>query len=270
MLGAIIGDVAGSEYEARATKDKRAPLLGRDAYFTDDTVLTVAVADALLHRTPARWPILERKNAHASYAQHIRAYGRRFPHAGYGQQFQAWLASGATRGYGSYGNGAAMHASPIGQAAPSLEWALREARWSAEVTHSHPQGVRGAQAVAAAVFLARSGEGKASIRAQIARRFGYRLDTPLASIRPAYHFDSSAQGSVSQALIAFFESENYEDAIRNAISLGGDSDTQDCIAGAVAQAFYRSLPQPWVETVRLRLDSGFRQVIDAFSQRFPL
>ena len=192
--------------------------------FTDDSVLTVAVAEVLA--------------SGGNYTDSIQRWARAYPRAGYGGAFRKWMWSEAARPYGSFGNGSGMRASPVGWARTSLEEALAEARRSAEVTHDHPEGIKGAQAVAAAVFLARTGSSKDEIRSTIATRLGYDLSRRLDDLRAEYTFDVTCQGSVPEALIAFLESSGWEDAVRRAISLGGDADTLACMTGAVAEAFY--------------------------------
>src|SRR5690606_7763660 len=204
--------------------------------YTDDTVLTVATAEALLYRKP--------------YAQVYREYGRAFPKAGYGETFDLWLKSKNNVPYRSFGNGSAMRGSPVGWYASSLDAALSEARRSAEVTHDHPEGIKGAQAVAAAVYLARTGSSKIEIRSYLERTFGYNLRRTLDTIRPTYAFDVTCQGSVPEAIIAFLEADDFKDALRNAISLGGDADTQACIAGALSHAFGDPIPAEMESAVR--------------------
>lgn len=256
MLGAITGDIIGSVYEARPTKSKDFPLFTDYSRFTDDTVLTVAVARAILDEAP--------------YVESLKQFARRYPNAGYGASFYQWIFAPHSEPYNSWGNGSAMRVSPVGFAFDTVEAVLHEAQRTAEVTHNHPEGIKGAQATALAVFLARRGASKAEIRQAIGSRFGYDLDRPLDAIRSTYTFDVSCQGSVPESISAFLESESFEDAIRNAISLGGDSDTMACIAGAIAQAFYRNLPQDMITTVRQVLPSEFLEIIDTFSNRFGL
>lgn len=256
MLGAIVGDMVGSVFEARPHKSKDFPLFTGASTLTDDTVLAVAVADVLLHD--------------GGYAQTYKDYARRYPFAGYGASFAAWAHSQASEPYGSFGNGAAMRVAAVGWARDDLDAVLAEARASAEVTHNHPEGVKGAQATAAAVFLGRMGEGKDNIRAYLEERFGYDLARSVDDIRPSYRFDVSCQGSVPEAIIAFLDSADFEDAVRNAVSLGGDSDTQACIAGAIAEACYGGVP-PEIRTQTMqRLDQDLAVVVQAFSARFVL
>ncbi len=256
MLGAIAGDVVGSVYEGRPVKRTDFPLLAPGSRFTDDTVLSVAVADVLLHG--------------GDYSRTFKAYFRRYADRGFGGTFALWAASDVTGPYGSYGNGSAMRVSPVGWARVSLEAVLAEAGASAAVTHDHAEGIKGAQATAAAVFLARSGEHKSAIREYVQSQFGYDLDRRLAVIRPGYGFDVSCQGSVPEAIIAFLESDSFEDAVRNAVSLGGDSDTQACIAGGVAEAFYGGVPEAIRSAVMDRLDSDLLSVVREFCQQFDV
>lgn len=270
MFGAIVGDVIGSVFENQNIKTIDFTLFSRYSRFTDDTVLTVAVADAILHRKTHPLQFIETRHNRELYARKVKEYGRKFLDAGYGQMFVQWLKSDSLRGYGSYGNGAAMRVSPIGFAFDSLEEVLREAKSSAIVTHNHPEGVKGAQAIAGAIYLGRTGADKESIKTFIERRFRYNLSQRLDDIRPIYRFDSSSQGSVPQAIIAFLESDNFEDAIRKAISLGGDSDTIACMAGGIAEAYYKEIPSSIVNRVNLLLDAGFRQIIQSFNERYGL
>jgi ADP-ribosylglycohydrolase len=254
MLGAIAGDVIGSVHEASATKTKDFPLFTHESRFTDDTVLTVAVADGLLHG--------------GDYVGALHEYFHAYPHAGYGGTFFRWGGFRIREPYNSWGNGSAMRVSPVAYAFDSLEEVLHEAKRSAEVTHDHEHGIRGAQAVAAAVFLARTGAGKERTRRYTEEQFGYFLDERLDDIRPTYGFDVSCQGSVPQSILAFLESADFEDAVRNAISLGGDADTMACIAGAIAEAHYGGVPADIEEEVLERLDERLRGVAAAFRERY--
>ncbi len=254
MLGAIAGDMVGSVYEARPCKRKDFPLFTNDSCFTDDTVLLVAVADVQLNG--------------GDYALTYKAYARRYPYAGYGGSFIGWASSDDERPYGSYGNGSAMRVCPVAWSREDLDAVLREARASAEVTHNHPEGLKGAEATAAAVFLSRTGEDKDAIGRYLEERFGYDLSRSLDEIRPGYRFDVTCQGSVPEAIIAFLESTDLEDAIRNAVSLGGDSDTQACIAGAIAEAYYGGVPAHIRRAVMQRLPSALDAIVDAFHRRF--
>lgn len=253
MIGAIAGDVIGSVYERHNITITDFSLFDSHCHFTDDTVLTVAVADCLLHGK--------------DYAETFREYFHRYPHSGYGSGFRHWALEPGKGPYYSFGNGSAMRVSPIGWAFNSLEEVLDEAKRSAEVTHNHPEGIKGAQAVASAIFLARTGSSREDIAAFITETFGYRLDEPIDEIRKHYSFDVTCPGSVPQAIRAFLESEGYEDAIRKAISIGGDSDTIACITGGIAEAFYKGVPQEITSFALERLDNALGQVIVEFQQR---
>jgi ADP-ribosylglycohydrolase len=256
MIGVIAGDIIGSIYEHGPTKSADFPLFHPACRFTDDTVLTIATASAILEGT--------------SYEAAYRRFGRRYPNAGYGGSFYQWLRDPDPAPYGSYGNGSAMRVAPVGLAFDSRETVLREAERSAVVTHNHPEGVKGAQATALAVFLARSGFPKEAIREELEARFDYDLHQTVEEIRPDYRFDVSCQGSVPQAIAAFLDSTSVEDAIRLAVSLGGDSDTQAAIAGGIAHAFYGDVPETIAGPVRARLPQEFLEIIDAFDRAYPL
>lgn len=268
MIGAIAGDIIGSAYEFSPTKREDFPLFGDLSTFSDDTVLTVATAAAILegpHAGPAEGPRELRR-----YAEAYRAWGCRYPDQSYGSFFRQWLRADDPRPYGSYGNGSAMRVSPLGWAFDTLEAVLEEAKRSAAVTHDHPEGIRGARAAAGCVFLARRGASKEELRRFVEDTIGYRLDRTLAELRPGYRFDETCQGSVPEAITAFLESMSYEDAVRKAVSLGGDADTQACIAGGIAEAFYGGVPEAiWNETLgRLTCEMG--SVVARFYQRFGL
>lgn len=258
MLGAIAGDVIGSVYEGRQRhiKTTQFPLFNAYSKFTDDTVMTVAVAEALLR--------------HSDYAHLFKTYGRDYPHAGYGSAFRTWIFQDESVPYGSFGNGSAMRVSPVGWACNDIDSVLREAARTAKATHNHPEGIKGAQATALAVYLARKGESKSTIRYEITERFSYNLNRTIEEIRPAYHFDVTCQGSVPESIIAFLDSIDYESAIRNAISLGGDSDTQACIAGGIAHAFYKTIPSEIVTGTRARLPNKFREICDEFARIYAV
>lgn len=234
MYGAIIGDIVGSKYEFNNIKTKEFPFLSDGCGFTDDSIMTVAVARALLRS------LKEDGDFQPILVEEMQELGRRFPHpqGGYGLRFGRWLDSHSPMPYNSYGNGSAMRCAPCGLIAVTLEEALDLAEASAAVTHDHPEGILGAQATAAAVFLAKTGADKDTIRAYTEQHF-YPLDFTLDEIRAAYRFDVSCQGSVPQAIEAFLESESFEDAIRGIISIGGDSDTLGAITGSIAWSYYR-------------------------------
>lgn len=255
MFGGIAGDVIGSPYEWFRIKEKDFPLFTELTAFTDDSVLTIAVAAAILQG--------------GDYAESIRYWGNRYPDRGYGGFFARWLSDPTMGPYNSFGNGSAMRVGAVGFAAESEHEALVEARLSAECTHDHPEGVRGAQATALAIFLARTGASKDDIRARVAQEFDYDLSRTLSDIRPAYSFNETCQGTVPEAIICFLEGEDVEDTIRNAVSLGGDADTLACIAGSVADAFYGGVPSALRARVEGYLPEEFLQVIAAFEERFP-
>jgi ADP-ribosylglycohydrolase len=256
MIGVIAGDVIGSVHEYRGTKSAAFPLFADGCFFTDDTVLTVATARAILESIP--------------YERAYRQLGRRYPNRDYGGSFLEWLHAPEPRPYNSWGNGSAMRVAPIGLAFDSVADVLREAERSAVVTHNHPEGVKGAQATALAVYLARTGASKGEIRKELVRRFGYNLGRTVDEIRPRYRYDVSCQGSVPEAIVAFLDSKSVEGAIRLAISLGGDGDTQAAIAGGIAHAFYRHVPESIDRAVRNRLPAEFLDVIDEFDRAYPV
>lgn len=254
MIGAIAGDIIGSVYESHPIKHKEFPLFHPQATFTDDTVLTVAIASAILSST--------------TYASAVRTLGQRYPQAGYGGMFQQWLYAETPRPYNSWGNGAAMRVSPVGFAFDSEAAVLHEAEKTAAITHNHPEGIKGAQATALAVFLARTGHSKDDIRTRIQDQFGYPLHRRVEEIRPDYSFDVSCQGTVPAALIACFDADSYEDAVRNAVSLGGDSDTLACITGGIAEAYYGSVPEPIRAKVETLLPTDLWEITQTFRQRY--
>ncbi|MBZ5571724.1 MAG: ADP-ribosylglycohydrolase family protein [Acidobacteriia bacterium] len=256
MLGAIAGDIIGSVHEFRARKTTEFPLFVAESRFTDDTVLTIAVADCLL--------------TGSSYVDKFHEYSRAYPDRCYGAGFWRWVESGSRQPYNSWGNGAAMRVSPVGFAFQTLDEVLNEARASAEVTHNHPEGVRGAQATAAAIFLARQGESKRTIRSAIEKQFSYDLSRTIASIRPTYSFKESCQETVPEAITAFLDSKDYEDAVRLAISLGGDADTLACITGGIAGAFYGGVPGSIATAALAVLDEGLRKTVTRFCEVYGI
>lgn len=254
ILGAIAGDVIGSVYEWNNVKTKDFPLFGTKTDFTDDSVLTFATMDVLLNG--------------GDYASAYQTYARKYPHRGYGGQFSSWIHAADPQPYNSWGNGSAMRVSPVGWAFDSLDKVLEEAQRSASVTHNHPEGIKGAQATAGAIFLARTGVAKAEIKQWAEQAFHYNLDLTIDQIRPTFRFDESCQGTVPQAITAFLESTDYEDAIRLAISLGGDSDTIACITGGIAEAYYQAIPETIIENTLKVLPEDMIQLIEKFSERF--
>jgi ADP-ribosylglycohydrolase len=256
MIGAIIGDIIGSLFESSPIKTEDFELFHKYSRFTDDTVMTIAVAESIL--------------LNGSYAESMQRWGRRYPDAGYGISFYHWLFEENAKPYNSWGNGAAMKVSPIGFAFNSIDAVKAEAERSVIASHDHPEGIRGAKAVASAVYYARIFKEKDKIKDLIELDFDYNLNRTLSEIRPNYSFDVSCQGSVPEAIIAFLESNSFEDAIRKAVSLGGDSDTQACIAGAIAEAFYGGVPEAMELEARKRLPDEMLRVIDEFYLRFAL
>ena len=254
MWGAIVGDIVGSAYERAGLKTVEFELFTEGSRFTDDTVLTVAVADVLL--------------SGREYAPILSEYGRRHFEAGFSSRFRSWILSGGKAWNDSWGNGSAMRVSPVGWAFETVEEVLAEAERSAAVSHGHPEGIRAARAVAASVFLARKGADRRELAAFVEERCGYDLSRSLDAIRPTYRFSAAAAESVPEALCAFLESTGYEDALRKAVSLGGDADTQAAIAGAVAEAFYGAVPSSLKERARLCLTEDLLSVIDAFVGRY--
>ncbi len=240
MYGAFIGDIIGSKYEFNPIKTKKFPLFSKGCDYTDDTIMTVAVAKALLLSYRDQQSTGgQGKGFQAFLVETMQDFGRRYPDpmGAYGGSFARWLYQEDPKPYGSYGNGSAMRVSPCGLAAVTMQEALSLARASASITHNHPEGIKGAQAVTAAIYLAKSRKSKAEIGQHIAQNY-YKLDFTLDSIRNTYAFDGSCQGSVPQAMVAFLESENFEDAIRNVISIGGDCDTTGAITGSIAWTYY--------------------------------
>lgn len=262
LIGAIAGDIIGSVYEWHNVKTQDFELFKPTCRFTDDTVLTIAIADALLQSNG------NREETRRLYAEKLKEYGNNYPNAGYGGKFKKWLESDSLDPYYSFGNGSAMRVSPIGFAFDDLDIVLEEAKKSAEVTHNHPEGIKGAQATANVIYLARKGESKNTIKKYIEDHYNYHLDFTLDEIRPNYSFDATCQGSVPQAIIAFLESSDYEDAIRKAISIGGDSDTIACITGGIAQAYYKKIPDTILSNVLSILDTAMISVIQEFYNKY--
>ena len=254
MIGAISGDVIGSYYEAFPIKECDFPLFHKDCRFTDDTVLSVAVADWVL--------------SGGDLIDYFHAYFEEYPSAGYGSSFSCWAGYKQREPYNSWGNGSAMRVSPVGFAFDALDQVLDKAQETAAVTHNHEEGIRGAQATAAAIFMARTGASKLDIRNYIQSQFGYDMNRSLADIRPHYSFDVSCQGSVPESIIAFLESQDFEHAVRNAISLGGDADTMACIAGGIAEAYYCKIPDFIREKTLEVLDERLVETTLAFASQF--
>ena len=252
MLGAIIGDVVGSVYERNITKEMNFPLFSEKSTFTDDTILTIATAKAIIEgRKDYGWLY---KSAALDYID-----------KGFGREFVEWAKSKDMQpAYNSWGNGSAMRVAPIGWFFDDIETTIIEAGISAAATHSHPEGIKGAQSLSSAMFLARNGDSKEQIREYVEDRFKYDLSRTIAEIRPTYTFDVSCQGSVPEAIIAFLDSNSYEEAIRLAISLGGDADTLACMAGGLAETFYKKVPVMMIEETWNRLPENFHKVVIDF------
>ena len=255
MLGAIIGDIVGSRFEFANIFTKDFELFGPGCMFTDDSVMTLAVACALLDSK------VDHSNLSTQAIGYMRRFGRDlYPGRGYGGMFLQWLVSAEPKPYNSWGNGAAMRVSPCGFLGKSIDEVKVLSQKVTEVTHNHPEGIKGAEATAVAVFLARSSKTIPEIKKYICDNY-YKIDFTLDEIRPTYRFYSSCQGTVPQALEAFFESTDFEDAIRNAISIGGDSDTIGAITGAVAEAYY-GIPKKIKDKAMTYLDNNFKKVLD--------
>ena len=261
MLGAILGDMVGSpfEFDHNNYKHKDFPLLSERSHFTDDTVMTLAVARGLM---------AGQGNAQKTFAevQHeMWRLGKAYPNAGYGGMFRQWLCAEHPQPYGSFGNGSAMRVAAAGWLFDTLDKTLEMAKVTAEVTHNHPEGIKGAQATAAAIFLARTGHSKPEIRQYVEQTFGYDLSRTCDEIRPGYRHVETCQQTVPEAIIAFLESTSFEDALRNAVSLGGDSDTLACITGGIAEAFYGMPQELRAETLK-RLPEDLRAAYELFRQ----
>lgn len=254
MIGAIAGDIIGSVYEWDNIKTKDFVLFSPRCFFTDDSILTIALADSILTATP--------------YADNLKRFYRWYPDGGYGGSFHRWAQSRSSEPYNSWGNGAAMRISPVGYAYGDLDTVLRKAKEFTEITHNHPEGIKGGQATASAIFLARMGKTKDEIKFIIETEFQYDLSRHVDEIRPSYEFNESSQGTVPQAIRAFIDSNDFEDAIRTAVSLGGDTDTLTCITGGIAQAFYKSVPDSIQNKVYDILDERLRKITQTFMAEY--
>ena len=263
MIGAILGDMVGAPYEFdRGNKSKEFDMWTPRVRFTDDTVMTVAVAEALLSVEKDAGE----DKIKSAVIRSMQDWGNRYPNAGYGGRFSGWLLSKDPKPYNSWGNGSAMRVSSVGWLYDDLERTGEVARWTAEVTHNHPEGVKGAEAAASAIYMARTGEKKEEIAKYIIRTFGYDLSRSCDDIRPAYHHVESCQETVPEAITAFLEGRDFEDVIRTAVSLGGDCDTLTCIAGGIAEAFF-GVPDDMEREVRSRLKSDILEVLDEFQKK---
>jgi ADP-ribosylglycohydrolase len=254
IIGAIAGDIIGSVYEWHNVKTVDFDLFCHKSTFTDDSVLTLATMDA----------ILKQKN----YTESYQLFGRNYPHRGYGGHFRSWIHSENPEPYNSWGNGSAMRVSPVGWYCNSIEEIMLEAQKSAEVTHNHSEGIKGAQATAIAIYMARIGKNKDEIKKFIMETFQYDLERRIEDIRPDYKFDESCQGSVPEAIISFLESTDFENAIRLAISLGGDSDTIACITGGIAEAYYQMIPDYIIKNILKILPNDLVKIVEDFSIKY--
>ena len=263
MFGAILGDIIGSPYEFdRGRKTKEFPLFCDVSEFTDDTVMTIAVAEALMDADEN----MEDEVIRQMLVSSMRKWGRKYPFAGYGMRFSIWLAEPRPKPYGSYGNGSAMRVSSAAWLSDDLETVRKMARLSAEVTHNHPEGIKGAEATAAAIFLARKGSSKEEIREFMEMEFRYDLSRTCDEIRPDYHHVESCMETVPEAITAFLEGESFEDVIRTAVSLGGDCDTLTAIAGSMAEGFY-GVPRKLKQECYDRLPDEMKKVLQRFEER---
>lgn len=259
VIGAVIGDTIGSIYEFNPTKDYNFEMFDDRMEYTDDSIMTIAVADWILQGN--------RPLNSSDLIDSMQWWGHLFdkPMGDYGHMFRKWINSSSPKPYKSWGNGSAMRVSPVGMAFNSLEETLEAAQMSASVTHNHPEGIKGAQATAAAIYLARTGKSKDEIREYISKTFDYNLNMTCDEIRPDYEFDGSCQGTVPQSIVAFLDSKDFEDAIRLTVSLGGDADTMGSITGGIAAAFYKEIPDKILDFVVPKLPENFKHVIDDFA-----
>lgn len=269
MYGAVIGDIVGSPYEFdfNNIKTKDFPLFSEKSEFTDDTVMTVAVAEALLDVIEDK--IISDDDIKVRIVDAMKTWGHKYPHSGYGARFITWLEDGFEP-YNSFGNGSAMRVSPAGWLYDDLDKTRHMARLTSEVTHNHPEGIKGAEATASAIFLARNGASKEEIKEYIIREFGYDLSRTCDEIRPTYHHVESCQETVPEAITAFLEGESFEDVLRLGVSLGGDSDTLTCIAGSIAEAYYE-IPDDIMDNMWKKLTDDIKAVLRRFvgAKQFP-
>lgn len=254
MIGSIIGDIIGSVYEFNPTKDYNFELFREGSKFTDDTVLTIAIADSVLNHIP--------------FKDSVYKWSRKHPKRGYGRKFWTWMTSKDPQPYNSLGNGSAMRVSPIGFLDLDIDKKLQLAEESAIITHNHPEGIKGAQATALAIHMALRGVDKSKIKNQIESQFNYNLSRDYYEIKENYKYDITCPGSVPEAIIAFFKSHDYESTIRLAVSLGGDADTQACIAGGIAQAYYKEIPNAFVDQAIELLTEEMKDVIEEYNSKF--
>ena len=262
MYGAIIGDIVGSQFEFdRGNKSRDFELFSKECKFTDDTVMTVAVAEALLDAGKDA----DEKTIKEELIRSLKKWGKAYPRAGYGNRFKQWVLTDKSEPYGSYGNGSAMRVSPAGWLYDSMERTREVARWTAEITHNHPEGVKGAESTAAAIFMARHGKSKKEIKECIVEEFNYDLSRTLDDIRPGYHHVESCQETVPEAITAFLEGVDFEDVVRGAVSLGGDCDTLTCIAASIGEAFF-GIPEELKKETLKRIDPEMREIYENFAK----
>ena len=261
LMGAILGDIAGSIFEFDPHKSTDINIQDKRMDYTDDTIMTIAVAD---------WILNDKLHTEKGLVERMQQWGRRYPHpmGAYGNMFAQWLRTDNPKPYNSWGNGSAMRVSAVGFAFDTLEETMKVAKSCAEVTHNHPEGIKGAQATAAAIFMARTGCTKKEIRRFITDTFGYNLDRSCDDIRPTYGFDGSCQGTVPESIIAFLDSKDYEDALRLCISLGGDADTMGAITGAIAGAYYNKMPDALYEFGMEKLPKDIQNVVGLFNSKY--
>ncbi len=261
MLGAILGDMIGAPYEFdMGNKSKDFPLFSRYSCFTDDSVMTIAVAEALMNTMGEDDETIKKE-----VITSMQKWGRKYPNAGYGGMFRKWLRQSNPEPYGSFGNGSAMRVSSAGWLYDDIETTRKMAKLTAEVTHNHPEGIKGAEATASVIFLARNGKSKEEIKEYIIKEFGYDLSRTCDEIRPSYYHVETCQETVPEAITAFLEGKDFEDVVRTAVSLGGDCDTLTCIATGMAEAFY-GIPNDIAENGRKRLESDMISVLDRFNK----
>jgi ADP-ribosylglycohydrolase len=252
MIGAIAGDMIGSPYESYPIKHTNFDLVV--SAFTDDTVLTIAIAYAIINE--------------ADIASSLKNFAEKYHNLPYGSGFRKWIWSWDNKPYNSFGNGSAMRVSPVGFAYDSVEEVLHQAERTAGVTHNHPEGIKGAQATALSIYLARLGKNKETIRKEITDRFSYDLNRTVDEIRPNYSFDVTCQGSVPESIVAFLDADSWEDAVKKSISLGGDADTMACITGGIAQAFYKKIPENIAKDIRNKLPRDLLEILDKFNTKY--
>ena len=268
MIGAICGDIIGSYYETHCTKDYNFELFRRESCFTDDTVLTVAVCDAIIYNHSEVKGLLENRSRAKEYAYRFKQYSHRYPSVGFGIMFQNWAKEPTLNKQNSYANGGAMRVVPIGYAYSDLDSVLKQAKLSCLYTHNNKEAIKGAQAIASAVFLARQNFSKDEMKNYIQKQFKYDLSEPIEKIKDRFVFDSRARYTVPPAIMSFLQSTSFEDAIRKAVSLGGDADTIACMTGGIAEAYYKSIPKNIKDKCWDMLDSELRKTIRKFNEQF--